>query len=419
MEKLVAVIMGQNCERFVGMALESVKEADAIVYCDGGSVDKTREIFDSFSKKQPGKLRWIHNEFDQEDKEMNGKQRNFYLDYIKKEFPDWWCLAIDADEVVEDIDKIKKFIQIRQGVWSVKMRHLIGDLGHEDSTVAEHLVLNRLFKIEDADHYPKVEHPVLQPKEDRIIGSTKCTTIWHLAYIPNMWEIKRRYENHLKKSNIHTPEYLKQWYYAHLFGVYPKKQINPEEIPSIILKDFDIDKDEIYFKNRILEIKHFIDAIHWKEFFNLKDKSIIEIGCGRGPRVFAMNHIGLMCKGLEISEYAVKNSMMPQAIRQGDITKEEIDENSFDLVILYDVLEHVEPEKIGDVIKKIIKISKKYILISVPVIGDPNLDADPTHKVKESRHWWINQFTSRGCKHLKTPSHFLFSNQVYIFEVEK
>ena len=44
MNKLVVVIMGENCERFIGMCLESVKDADVIVYCDGGSADKTLSI---------------------------------------------------------------------------------------------------------------------------------------------------------------------------------------------------------------------------------------------------------------------------------------------------------------------------------------------------------------------------------------
>ena len=36
--------MGQNCERFIDMCLESVQDADAIVYIDGGSTDRTLEI---------------------------------------------------------------------------------------------------------------------------------------------------------------------------------------------------------------------------------------------------------------------------------------------------------------------------------------------------------------------------------------
>ena len=121
------------------------------------------------------------------------------------------------------------------------MRHLQGDLGHEDATVPEHFVPNRLFLISEATKYPEVEHPVLEGKDPKLQTHTNCTTIWHLAYVPNMWDIKRRYENHLKKSDIHTPEFLKSWYYSHLFGQYPSKQFDPVELPKILLDRFGID----------------------------------------------------------------------------------------------------------------------------------------------------------------------------------
>jgi len=47
MDKIVVVVMGQNCEKFIGMCLDSVKESDAIVYCDGGSTDNTLEYVKS------------------------------------------------------------------------------------------------------------------------------------------------------------------------------------------------------------------------------------------------------------------------------------------------------------------------------------------------------------------------------------
>ena len=72
--KIVTVIMGQNCEKFIGMCLESVKDSDAIVYCDGGSDDRTMEIASRFSAKYDmGVVRIIQNEYDQGDLGMNGK----------------------------------------------------------------------------------------------------------------------------------------------------------------------------------------------------------------------------------------------------------------------------------------------------------------------------------------------------------
>ena len=127
----------------------------------------------------------IFQHYDQIQKEMNGRQRNFYLEGIKKKYPGWWCLVIDADEVVEDLSKIKEFInflpkQNHRMVFSPKMRHFIGDFGHEDSTKATHFVPNRLFKIRKGLRYDEMEHPVLISKEGDY-QNIILTTIWPLS----------------------------------------------------------------------------------------------------------------------------------------------------------------------------------------------------------------------------------------------
>ncbi len=418
-QKLVVVVMGENCERTIDMCLESVKEADAIVYCDGGSDDDTMDKIGEFNGLGDHVLcAVINNDYNQQDKGMNGKQRNFYLDYIKKNYPDYWCLVLDADEVVSDLNEIKKFIQVMpRGVYSPKMRHLIGDLSQEDATKEEHFVLHRLFHISMADYYPEKEHPVLIPaQENKVIpyGGTDCTTIWHLAYCPGIFDIKKRYENHSKKSTIHTAEYLKNWYHQHLFGKYPTKSVNPIDLPKSLLDNFGIDKDEIYFANRGLEVKHFLDAIHWKEFF--KCKTVCLFGCGKGPRVYALENLGIDATGIEISEYAVKNGFIPHKITIADIIKEMPHKNCDDLVTAYDVLEHIDYNQLDKVINNIIQISKKHILISVPFKETPNCDNDPTHIIKEDRDWWIKKFTDKGLKEVKVPEHFIAKEQLLIFK---
>lgn len=415
MEKLVVCVMGQDCEKFIGMSLKSVKDAE-IVYCDGGSSDNTLDIVKNFfidNNLSDGTGRIIENKYDQKDKAMNGKQRNFYLEYLKEDYPDYWCLALDADEVVEDLSKIKEFInEYKDGVFSVKMRHLIGDLAHEDATTPHHFVLNRLFKISDVESYPEVEHPVLKPKKDVSPGATNCTTIWHLAYCPNMWSLKKRYENHLAKSNMHTPEYLKNWYYSHLFGTYPKKQFNPVELPKIILEEFGIDKDELYFANRqFMEAKHYQDAIDWKNYF--KCENAILFGCGFGQRVKVLNEIGVGCVGIEKSGYAVTHSL--DTIVIGDIIDYNL-EGKYDLSVAYDLLEHLNYDDLDKAIDTLIKTANKHILISIPFKGTPNCEADPTHIIKEDREWWVKQFTDKGLKEVEVPEHFLFREQLLIFE---
>lgn len=413
MVKLIVTIMGDNCDRTMDMCIKSVLDTDKIVFCWGMNEALTQSKLNEWKEKLVEKFEIIQNEFNQEDKTMNGKQRNFYLNYLKENYPNDWALCIDADEVVEDLNKIKEFIQTaKEGLYSVKMRHFISDLGHEDSTDNNqgHFVPNRLFKISEADKYPEVEHPVLIPLYENQFR-TDITTIWHLAYIPNLWEIKKRYENHLTKSNMHTPEYLKSWYYAHLFGQYPKKQIDILDIPSIILENFGINKDELYFANRRIEVKHPIMVKQWNDYF--KPESVLDLGCGRGCYLYFWDWYCKPVMGIEISEWAVKNCFC-NCMEVGDISDEKHYVNN-DLITAIDVLEHLDNEQLDKTLKNMSKYGKKF-LFSIPFVGDPNLEADKTHKQFKTREEWIKLIESYGIKIKETPSDWLFKEQILIGE---
>ena len=89
-------------------------------------------------------------------------------------------------------------------------------------------------------------------------------------------------------------------------------------------------------------------------------------------------------------------------------------------MILTDVHCHLDDKRYEDLDKVIDLISDegnaKRILISVPVLGDPNLELDPTHKIKETREWWVKKFTDKKLKEVEVPSHFQFREQLMIFE---
>lgn len=257
MNKVVVCIMGQNAEKFIGMCLESVKDADAIVYCDGGSTDDTLHIVGNFEyNKGERKLEHYHgtepvysqfmstvkvieNEYNQEDKAMNGKQRNFYLKYLKENYKDWTCLCLDADEVLMDngINIIREFIPQIIGFMSPQIHHFIGDLGHEDATRDKHYVPNRLFKVTDDLNYTEVEHSVLHG------GSLShyCNIeIWHLREVLGIFGSNKKHLNNKAKSNIHSSKYLDWWHKAMIFGYYPKKPVYYGAIPTPIKNYFDI-----------------------------------------------------------------------------------------------------------------------------------------------------------------------------------
>jgi glycosyltransferase involved in cell wall biosynthesis len=427
--KLVVMIMGENCEKHIEMCLNSVKDADSIVYCDGGSKDNTKQFVQRYFNNLLGlnnKLEVIYyniiqNEFNQDDPTMNGKQRNFYLSYLKEHYMDSWVLCLDADEVVDDdgINKIKEWIQTAlPGMYSVRMEHFIGDMLHVDATRGKHFVPHRLFKVHNNLFYPEVEHPVLSYKDftdscGYYNGTLDITTLWHLAYILEEAEMfKERYERNLKFSNIHGKEFLDGWYGAHIFGNYPKRDIQLTDIPKVILEHFHFNKDQFYFMNRGLEAKHPLMVKQWYDYFN--PQNVLDLGAGRGPYLYFWHwFLPDEAEGIELSNWAVENSLT-YGVFQGDIC----DENEYymaDLITAIDVLEHLSDEQLDKTLKNMIKHGKRF-LFSVPVKGDPNLLNDKTHKQFKTRDEWIKFWESYGLKITMPPENWLFREQLFIGE---
>jgi len=415
MDKLIVVIMGPGKKHFAEMCLESVKDADKILYWTSNFTNLIQEL--STSKITTQKLvEFKSNGWDETDPATNGKCRQRYLNHLKENYPDDWCLVLDEDEILEEggIKVIRQHIKERNpGIYNVKMRHFIGNIGHEDATLPVHVVPGRLFKISEAIKYPEHSHPVL---EGELMGACLNTTIWHLGHLPVEYldYIKKRYEQHLNDSIIHNKEFLKQWYTSHLFGQYPTKQISPMEIPEILCKRYDINKDEFYFIGRGLETKHFLMTKQWKNHFN--NKNVLDIGCGRGPFLCAWNMFGVEGFGLDKSEYAVTHSLHANSnMWVGDILDAPIKQMKFDLVTAIDILEHIDYDNLDTALKNINEYTKKYVLFSIPFEGDPNLNADPTHIIKEDKEWWVRQL-SKFFKIKDVPNDWFFANQLLIGE---
>jgi len=109
-------------------------------------------------------------------------------------------------------------------------------------------------------------------------------------------------------------------------------------------------------------VANFYRAMMIKLFLN--PKNCLDVGCGTGQLVRWLKFFGIETFGIEVSKDAIElaDQSVKPFIKYGDITKIPYEDNQFDLVLTYDVLEHLERSKLKKSAGEAIRVSRKYIL---------------------------------------------------------
>ncbi len=118
----------------------------------------------------------------------------------------------------------------------------------------------------------------------------------------------------------------------------------------------------------------------------IKPQTCLDVGCGTGYLVKWLRFFGIDAYGVEISQDALnlaKPSIKP-FLKKGDILDLPYKDGEFDLVLTYDVLEHLERSKIPQAIKETVRVSKKWIL----------------HKIYTNENSWLIIFHGIDFAHL-------------------
>jgi len=130
-----------------------------------------------------------------------------------------------------------------------------------------------------------------------------------------------------------------------------------------------------YYSRAILWDKDYSKNLSQKQRFEETAKmipadtqSILDVGCGSG--FFVNSLICMLPKrftrvvGLDLSPEALKHVRIEKI--RGTITELPFDDESFDLVTCFEVLEHLRQPDFEKGISELQRVSKKYILVSVP-----------------------------------------------------
>jgi ubiquinone/menaquinone biosynthesis C-methylase UbiE len=97
------------------------------------------------------------------------------------------------------------------------------------------------------------------------------------------------------------------------------------------------------------------------EVYRLKPKSVLEIGIGNG---FVSSY--LRASGIEVVTFDINESLSPTVVGNILEIEKHFDENSFDLILCAEVLEHIPFEHFESIIGKLQKISKKNMVLTIP-----------------------------------------------------
>lgn len=137
-----------------------------------------------------------------------------------------------------------------------------------------------------------------------------------------------------------------------------------------------------------------------KKIYKLKNNAkILDIGCAKGFLVKDLVDIGLDAYGLDISEYAIKNSHKDVAgrIHLGNANKLPFEDNTFDFVISLNTLHNLEKKDCKVALKEITRVSKGRSFIQVDAYRNKEekkifLDWVLTAKYHDYPHNWLKLF---------------------------
>ncbi len=100
-------------------------------------------------------------------------------------------------------------------------------------------------------------------------------------------------------------------------------------------------------------------------------KRVLDVGCARGYTVHRLMRAGLFAVGVDYSEYAVLTS--PREARpfvmQGDALALPFADETFDLIICIETLEHLWPSQVPQAIAELARVTSDWVFLSIPSFG--------------------------------------------------
>lgn len=157
---------------------------------------------------------------------------------------------------------------------------------------------------------------------------------------------------------------------------------------------------------------------HWVKFVwlgvelkLLGIKKVFDFGCADGVSIAALRLLGLEGWGCDVSEAAIKRAPIQarKYVYVGDVFEKKWKNNYFDIVVSFDVLEHIKPTELERTLEELSRISKRGLLgifVKDELVAKIHRKLNKLHPDHLSEHtsdWWIKLFESMGWKWKRLP----------------
>jgi len=182
-----------------------------------------------------------------------------------------------------------------------------------------------------------------------------------------------------------------------------EKIVEGDSFKGTVIMPFNIDAgfyDREYYTGKKGEYRFgYVESVFGKVLHNLinfyraflikiflNPKNCLDVGCGTGKLIRWLKFFGIESYGIEISKQALAlaDQSIKPFLKSGDIIKIPYPDDHFDLVLTYDVMEHLERSKIKKAVEETIRVSRRHVL----------------HKIYTLENQWINLTHKRDFSHV-------------------
>lgn len=150
--------------------------------------------------------------------------------------------------------------------------------------------------------------------------------------------------------------------------------------------------DSIFFNDEALWMCGFS---HKKKVSNVLQEfapqNILDIGCGLGNTVKEFRSRGIEAFGLEGSELAIRRSEVADFIQQANLNFPVDLKRKFDLVWCVEVLEHIHPKYVQNIVETICRHGDTLLISAAPPGQHGEL-----HFNEQPQEYWIEKFQKQG-----------------------